>query len=65
MSILFRTAEGISLLHLFHLADNMPAENQLMVSDNYLRLKFLPIFIFNDGFEILKARKWADQTTDS
>lgn len=50
---------------MFHLAHNMPAENQLIVSDNYPRLKFLPILLFNDGFEILKARKWADQMTDS
>lgn len=37
------------------------AEKQLIVSDNYPRLKILPRFIFNDGFKILKARKWADQ----
>ena len=43
----------------------MPAENQLIVSGNYPRLKFLPILLFNDGFKILKARKWADQMTDS
>lgn len=63
VNIFFRMAQGISLLLMFHLAHDTPAEK--WISDNYPRLKFPPIFIFNDGFEILKARKWADQMTDS
>lgn len=55
----------MSLILMFHLAHNMPAEKQLIDTDNYLRLKFLLILLFNGGFEILKARKWADQMTDS
>lgn len=48
-----------------YLAHNMPAEKQLIYTDNYLRLKFLLVLLFNGGFEILKARRWADQMTDS
>lgn len=48
-----------------YLAHNMPAEKQLIDTDNYLRLKFLLVLLFNGGFEILKARRWADQMTDS
>lgn len=55
----------MSLLLMLYLAHNMPAEKQLIDTDNYLRLKFLLVLLLNGGFEILKARRWADQMTDS
>lgn len=61
----FKTVQEMSLLLMFHLVHNMPAEKQLIDTDNYLRLIFLLILLFNGGFETLKARKWADQMTDS